>query len=145
MCTSVHVLASPVSDLFWAKKSTYGKRNDVAMVMFYTSGNVHSAMGNLKQLMHTRDKGAFSNPYWIINFFAEAVDPKTGCGVVFGEWYTNNFSYRGTWEKIMDKNMGNYADTVAYFYSHNDGFVPTTDHQSHSNALEKICIKPKKK
>lgn len=101
-----------------------------------------AALGNIKDLMHTRDVGALIHPFWIINFPAEAIDKKTGCGVVFGEWYEYNYSYRGKWEPIMEGNMPKYADTYTYMYGNavKDGsFRTVSGFEEKSKSLNKIC------
>lgn len=59
---SSNVFASSVSNVIDRYTDEFGSRNDMVMVVFYTSKNVDAALGNVKQLMKTKDEDALLNP-----------------------------------------------------------------------------------
>ena len=112
----------------------------MVMVIFKARGNVDAALGNIKAAMKTRDPNSFVNPYWIVNFDAEAVSKKTNCGVIVARWYKSGFPYRQPWQDIMDRSIRENAETGTYLVTSNGGYRMIQSEESKGEAVEKICI-----
>lgn len=141
LCSSA-VQADPVLDLVEKIMVEHSYRSDVVMVIFEAKGNVNTALTHLKTAMHTYDPDSLINPYWIVNFPGEEVSKKTNCGVIIGQWYTNGYPYRASWEQIMNQALQKNAQSGAYYYSPGRGMEPDEKyHQSEAfKKISKICL-----
>ncbi len=137
--TSVSANASVISQKMSELESKYSERSNVVAVVFYSEKNPYSVVGNVKNLMHTRDVGALFYPYWVPTFYETEVDKKSGCGLVVGKWYDSNYPSRGSWEPIMQKGLPRITDNAIFVYMRNGKWTPTEGQEGHLDAIENIC------
>lgn len=132
--------ADPVSALAEKAISELSSRNDIVMVIFEAKDDVSSVLVNLKTAMRTLDPGGVMNPYWIIGFPAEAINAKTNCGVITGQWYARGIPHRGPWERIMDRALQQNARAAALLYTQNGEFRLTEESRAQMAKLKNTCF-----
>jgi hypothetical protein len=83
----------------------FRKRNDVVVVVFKTTKkDPDSVLAHFKLHMRTKDPNGFLNPYWVTGFLGEATSEKAGCGIIYGQWYAENYPFSDKWEAMMENN-----------------------------------------
>lgn len=132
--------ADPVSNLTEKALLQLSSRQDIVLVIFEAKGDVNSVLVNIKSAMRTLDPNGVMNPYWIIGFPAEAINAKTNCGIITGQWYARGIPYRDPWERIMSRALQQNARTGALLYTQNGEFRLTEESRAQMEKLKKICF-----
>ena len=132
--------ASTVGELAEKAVKELGSRNDIVMVMFVARGDINATHAAVKDAMHSRDTQAVISPYWVLRYPGEALDARTRCGIVLGQWYEKNFPYRTPWELIMDGVLERETLWGTYRYSRNGEFALAEGGQVEMDALQEICF-----
>ncbi|SEL28900.1 tetratricopeptide repeat protein [Nitrosovibrio tenuis] len=132
--------ADPVSALAEKAISELSSRSDIVMVIFEAKDDVNSVLVNLKTAMRTLDPGGVMNPYWIVGFPAEAINAKTSCGVITGQWYAGGIPHRGPWERIMSRALQQNARAAALLYTQNGEFRLTEESRAQMAKLKNTCF-----
>lgn len=136
-----NLVAGSVSDLAEKAMSEFRYREDIVIVMFMTQGDAGATLMRVKEAMHTSDKHAVMNPYWVVGFPGEAVDVQSNCGVVVGHWYASEgYPARASWERIMDGALAGKTTAATYLYSHNGEFMLTEGGQLEMDLLQGVCF-----
>lgn len=116
-------------------------RTDIVAVFYYAKKNPEAAAERVKDVMHTRDPNGVMNPYWIVEYLDTVVDKKTGCGMIIGRWYTNNYLYSVEWDNVMHRGLPSVVDNAIWGYMNKDSGYKWTRirDESVNGTIQKKC------
>lgn len=134
------MLEDPMFQFMLTQGVEFEKRNDVAILVFSTKSDPSRVLAHFKSKMRTKDPDGIFNKYWITGFLGEAVSTKSGCGIIYAQWYEDDYPFRKKWEEMMEE-TAQYNNTAWSKAFAKDGKKMVFDKQSFFTEIAEACGK----